>query len=149
MSITLTDIMRETRNWFLAETRRGAFTVDDCGTLAPGTLSPGTFCLLTPDGGLPRLYPVDCLGRLEGAEETAFTGTVQLLAPPADFLRLCAEIAEWDAAHPADGLKRETLGDYSYERAADAAGRPLDWRNVFAARLAPWRRLIPEVKDPC
>ena len=69
-----------------------------------------------------------------------FTGTVYVLNPPADFLRLCGDIACWAAANPDPAVSAEKLGEYSVSR------RAVTWESAFALALAPYRRMFSEVR---
>ena len=66
------------------------------------------------------------------------------MRPPAEFLDLCAEIADWAARNSPEAVTSERFGDYSCTRATDRWGLPVDWRDVFRARLIPYRRMFPE-----
>ena len=77
--------------------------------------------------------------------EETFTGRVWLLSPPASFIVLCDEIAEYDAKNPAGAYLSETFGEYSYQRSANTQGVTSSWQSAFAARLADYQLLRSEV----
>ena len=143
--MTPVDVMREVRNVFPAACTEGTFV------LSGGALSPD--CALLPEdwvalcGSLRNdgIYQLDAQGRIPGARDERFTGEVWLLRPPPEFLALCAEIIAWDGRNSRDAVTRESFGDYSWSRAVDRYGLPLDWRDAFAARLLPYRRMFREV----
>ena len=136
--------MREVRACFPAAVIEGEFSLDG-GVLSPNELLlSGDWIAIQGSLGSDGVY---CLGpgcTVDGARDETFYGAVWLLKPPADFLRLCAEIAAWAAEHPASALRAERFGDYSCEAAVDEHGLPVGWRQVFAAKLAPWRRMFTE-----
>ena len=137
--ITITDIMREVRNCFPEWRLEGRFTISG-GKLTAPLLLPGDWVLLEGAQRNAGVRQLDSRGVLPGAKDETFDGTVWLLRPPEDFLRLCAEITAWDAEPALTGIRREHFGPYSVEY-ADTNGVPLDWRKAFAARLIPWRRM--------
>ncbi|MBR4710730.1 MAG: hypothetical protein IKP10_01770 [Clostridia bacterium] len=143
MAVTVADVMREVRNCFPRHSRSGSWTI------AGGVLSPDTLMLMEGDwvlvsgsrrsDGIRRVGP----GRvIEGAADEAFSGEVTLLRPPAEFLELCAGIAEWDERNSRDAVIAERYGDFSRRRAAGRDGLPADWPTVFRARLMPYRRMF-------
>lgn len=143
MSMTVSHIMREIRNYFPASFHDAAWT------LSGGILSPKID--LPPEGwiaisGSLRNNGVHHLtgGALPAAVDEAWTGRVWLLAPPQDFLDLCARIASWSDAHQDAGVIRESFGAYS-RTCASAAGRAITWQEAFSADLAPYRRMFSEV----
>jgi hypothetical protein len=74
-----------------------------------------------------------------------FDGTIWSLAIPAELLRIVHEIEDSmsDAPTPSSvsPMKSESFDGYSYTRATRADGSLMDWRDVYAARLARWRKL--------
>lgn len=140
--LTAADIMRETRACFPAETCAGEIAIRD-GRISPDLFLPGEWVALRGSRGSDGIHQLNASGALEGVPDETFAGRVTVLRPPESFLRLCAEIIAWDAEHPADGLRRERFAGYEREAAVDAAGLPVDWRHVFAPRLALYRRMYP------
>lgn len=144
MSVSVGDVMREVRNAFQRSVLRGDFAVEDGALRGHPYLLPGDWVAL---GGSRYSDGIHQLGEglaLPGARDERFTGAVWLLAPPADFLRLCEEIRLWEEEHPPVAERSERFGAFSVSRAVDAMGLPVDWRAVFAARLLPWRKMFGE-----
>ncbi len=146
MTISVPDLMRETRNYFPAAALDASWTLQG-GALSPAeSLHPGDWVAVTGslhNGGVYRLGP-GCT--IPGAADETWAGRVWLLAPTADFLALAEEISAW-AARQGDGLAaRESFGAYSRELATDAAGQPITWQARFARQLLPYRRMYTEVK---
>lgn len=140
MSVTVGQIMRHTRNFFPSYVIRGSWRIRG-GALSPlDGLAPGDYVALASPAPCPGVYRLGEGGALSGASDGDWTGDVWRLAPPAEFLALCEEIAAWSAAPP---LKKESFGAYSREFAlADSSAR---WHDRFAAELAPYRRMYSEV----
>ncbi len=145
MTVTIPQIMRDIRNGFPACALEGAWR------LHGGMLTP---CEALPDEGWVVLEGTACQdgihhlgkgGALDGAADEDWTGRVWLLAPPADFLALCGEIARWVDQAPEAGVLRESFGAYS-RTAVTTGGRPVTWQEAFAQALMPYRRMFSEVK---
>ncbi|MBR6029101.1 MAG: hypothetical protein IKP40_08415 [Clostridia bacterium] len=142
--LTITDIMREVKTCFPASRYEGEVRVRD-GKLSPELLvQPGDWVAISGSSQLDGVHHLDAQGRLFGAADEVFRGRLTLLRPPEDFIRLCVDILAWEEEHPADGLKAERFGGYERESALSRGGLPMDWRQVFAARLAWFRRMFPE-----
>lgn len=73
--------------------------------------------------------------------DETFTGTITPAAIPRAVVALSGEISDWVSKHPATDLTSESFGGYSYSRASDKNGAPLNWTEVFRSRLNPWRKL--------
>ena len=137
--------MREVRNCFPASSMRGTWTIAG-GHLTPGDLLlPGDWIALEGSLYNDGAHQLDEHGDLPGARDETFTGVIWLLRPPGAFLELCAEIAAWEARWDTGALAQERLEGYGWRGATDANGLPVDWRDVFRARLIPYRRMFPEV----
>ena len=90
-------------------------------------------------------------GLHEGGEtltDETFTGSVWALAVPDAVVELAGEVATWSAANvdvQNSPYQSESFGGYSYSlkngNGASAASQGGTWQSVFAARLAPWRKL--------
>ena len=142
--MTAADVMREVRNTFPACSYEGVWTLDG-GRVRPEpepALLPGDWIALSGSLLNDGIWQLDAEGRLPGARDETFRGEVWLLRPPAEFLELCAEIADWAARNAPEPVTAERFGDYSQTRATDRWGLPVDWRDVFRARLLPWRRMF-------
>lgn len=144
MTITVPDVMREVSNAFPKARWEGAFTLTG-GRLNLDALLPGDWIAVEGSLRFDGIHQLDAEGRLPGAADEGFTGAVWLLSPPADFLRLCGEIAAWAETAAQPGVKRESFGAYAVEYPTNALGLTPDWRGAFAAQLRPWRRMAEEV----
>lgn len=140
MAVTVAAVMRQVRNYFEGEPLEGDFTITGNG------LSPAPDASWVAIRGSKHHDGVYQLqgGVIQGADsatDETFSGLVYPLYPPADFLRLCEEIAAYDASNPVGALQSESFGAYSYTR-VNGKG---DWREAYSAYLAPYRRMFPGV----
>lgn len=151
----LTQICQYLKNWFECDRIPGTFTVTG-GELKSDTvglsavLQPGQYYRLT---GSVFNAGVHKYGDEEDtlADEREFTGAVWPMAVPPAVINLAAEIAEWQAKYGGAGsanmspYSAESYGGYSYTKAqgyASSGGGMLNnWQAVYAAQLAPWRKI--------
>ena len=139
MIIKVSDVMRHVRNHFVLDGRTGTFSQPG-GTLTPGEgFEPGMWIAVTGSGAPVGVYQLDNKAGIPGLGDIAFTGTVYRLAPPADFLRLCGDIACWAAANPDPAVEGEKLGAYSVSRSS------ITWEEAFAPALHPYRKMFEEL----
>lgn len=74
--------------------------------------------------------------------DETFDGTIWALAIPRAVTELASEIEAWEAKNAADTpFVSESFGGYSYSRATNSKGQPSGWQDVFASRLAPYKKL--------
>lgn len=140
MTVTVQDVMRQMRNYFIASTLTGTFTVADGiidldPPLAPARGSPSR----APARSM-GVHQLDENGKLPDAADGSWRGLLHLLSPTADFLRLCRDIRDWADKHPDETLLTEKFGSYSRSQSSSA------WEKVFERRLRPYLRMFPEVK---
>ena len=140
MTVEVSDVMRHVRNHFVRDALTGEFA-QLAGTLTPAAgFEPGMWIAITGADAPCGVYQLDEKGGIPDLGDVTFTGTVYRLAPPADFIRLCGDIACWAAANPDPAVSGEKLGEYSVSR------RAVTWESAFALALAPYRRMFPEVQ---
>lgn len=75
--------------------------------------------------------------------DEVFDGAVWSMAVPPAVVDLAAEIKNYresDEAKPS-AYTSESFGGYSYTKATDENGAPLQWQKVFANQLKPYRRI--------
>ena len=139
MTIKVSDVMRHVRNHFVQSACSGVFRQAE-GVLALGeAASPGMWVAIVSEDGPRGVFQLDEKGGIPGTADITFTGTVYVLNPPADFLRLCGDIACWAEANPDPSVSSEKLGEYSVSR------RAVTWESAFAPALNPYRRMFTEV----
>lgn len=133
-------------NWFLAPggVHVGNYTVTD-GKLALPYLADGQYYRIIGSvfsDGVHRAGDTDDILPPE-----SFRGAVWALAIPPAVIKIAEEITAWEAANAAtlaSPYQSESFGGYSYTKAAasgSGAQQTLTWRNVYAAKLARWRKL--------
>ena len=142
MTVKVSDVMRHVRNHFIVDAIQGDWQ-EAQGRLTPADqLSPGMWIAVTgADSGAPSgVYQLDENGGIPGLDDMSWRGTVYRLNPPADFLRLCGDIACWAAANPDPAVSGEKLGAYSLSRKA------ITWEAAFTSALTPYKQMFTEVK---
>lgn len=145
MTISVPDLMRETRNFFPAAFWDGSWMLQD-GVLSPSQpLHPGDWVAITGSFHNNGIFRLGEGCTIQGAANESWTGRLWLLAPPADFLTLAADIAAWGIRQGDQLTVRESFGAYSRELSTDEHGLPLTWQTRFARQLLPYRRMFSEV----
>lgn len=138
MTVTIPDVMRHVRNHFVSTRIDWLWQTVEGRLLPEGTFAPGEWIAIL-DGPHAGVWQLDEYGAIPGAQDAQWTGRICLLAPPAGFLRLCSEIAEWAAAHPDPSLSSERFGEYSRTMTHT------HWTRAFSPELAPYMRMYTEV----
>lgn len=138
---TIAAVMRHVRCFFERPCIEGEITVTG-GVVEPAVTAP--YVYISGSNALDGLHKV-VGGALEGVTASdAFTGRLWPCHPPGDFLALCQRIDAFRTAQPVTGLLSESLGEYSYTRAAGAHGA-VTWQECFGDELRPYRRMFTEV----
>lgn len=134
-------------NWFPAPggVHAGSYTVTD-GKLTLPFLAEGQYYRIIGSVFNDGIYKYGDTDAPDLTDET-FYGAVWALAIPPAVISIAAEIIKWNAdnaATLASPYQSESFGGYSYTKAtAGGSGtqQALTWRNVYAAKLARWRKL--------
>lgn len=132
----LEEVLAHLHNWFEIGTLRGSFHVSGGSIDLPGAM-PGQYFRVVGsvfNDGLHQ-YPASDM------VDEEFNGEIRLLAVPKAVQDLALEIEEWIASNPSTAYTSESFGGYTYSRASDVDGSPMDWRGVFRSRLNRWRKL--------
>lgn len=114
----------------------GTFTIENGGISLPFLADGQYFRIVNSqlNDGVYQ-YPAD------GLRDEVFTGVIWEMRPPADFLRLVAEIEAWaekyGEASKNPYTSENVIGVYSYSKASGAA----TWEQIFKDRLKPYRKL--------
>ncbi len=127
MNVTVPDVMRYVRNYFVSSHFHGSWRLND-GKLQEEMFRPGEWIAVL-DGPVHGVWQLNEQGAIPGLPNAEWTGRTCLLTPPPDFLRLCRDIADWADKHPAPGTTGDALG----------------WTKAFASALAPYQRMFAEV----
>ena len=136
----LTEICAEVRNYFIVKIYEGEFTISD------GQLTPSDFLQENQYFRIIGSVFNDGVHQFSTSELTdeTFSGSIWAMAVPLDFIALAAKIKEYnqsDASKPTP-YTSESFGGYSYSKATDKNGVPMNsWRKVFAPELNRYRRM--------
>lgn len=149
----LTQICAEIRNYFSQDSDRyiGDFTISD-GAITPSiSIQDGQYYRIVGsvfnDGVHKYGDENDVL-----KDEPEFHGAVWLMRVPQDVIDLANAIELWQASYEAadspnmSPYQSESFGGYSYTKASGSggtggAGGAYSWKDAFASRLNPYRKI--------
>lgn len=145
----LTEICAEIKNYFCYQTDKhvGTFKIED-GKIVPGVEFLTDYFAIF--GSRKNNGVHNITDTLE--DEGEFKGAVWIMSPPADFLALANEIAEWQKVNGAvdsaalSPFNSESFGGYSYTKSAGSASSggksgAASWQDAYASRLNLYRRV--------
>lgn len=134
----LFEIMKEIRNFFPTTiSESGSFEIEG-GTIGLDFIKDGQYFIIEGSNFNDNAvfqYPADNM------KDEKFNGTVTVIAPPDDFLKVVDEIEEFVKNDKPTSLTNESFGGYSYTRAVNSNGRYAGWEGAFASRLKVWRKI--------
>lgn len=136
----LTELCAELRNYFVVKIHEGRFTING-GKIAPlDFIQENQYFRIVGSVFNDGVYQntADLV-----LTDEIFSGAVWSMAVPPSVVDLAAEIKQFnesDAGKPSP-YTSESFGGYSYSKATDSNGVPLDWKKVFANRLNQYRRI--------
>lgn len=147
----LTYICQYLRNWFSANEPKlvGTFVIEADNTVLFNGVDANTYF---KTGQYVRVIGstfndgVICWGSDELKPED-FTGAIWGMAIPQAVIALSEEISEWVTAYKSvqnSPYASESFAGYSYTKASGngtSGGSSGTWQDVFASRLAPWRKI--------
>lgn len=134
----LEDVLQELKNWFILPdgVHEGAFAIEG-GAITLPFLQKGQYFRVCDSRFNDGLHQYGDFGLID----EVFDGVIWALAIPPAVLSLAKEIAAWQDKHGDAGIyQSESFAGYTYTRAVTATGAPAGWRDVFRARLRPWRK---------
>lgn len=135
----LTELCAELRNYFVVKIHEGTFTING-GKIAPlDFIQENQYFRIVGSVFNDGVYKYT--DKLELTDEK-FIGSVWSMAVPPSVIDLAEEIKKYnesDEAKPS-AYTSESFGGYSYSKATDENGAPMDWKKVFASRLNKHRR---------
>lgn len=150
--VTVGDLMRVCRNYFERSFVDNEYNIDSSGALTPHDgITSGQYIAIEGSHLNDGVYTIDAEGKLQNGDdeleftEESFCGRVWLLAPPRDFIRLAAAIADFEAKNPTGGYKSESFGEYSYTKGSGKNGEAITWEQAFASDLRPYTRMFTHV----
>lgn len=144
----LTEICQYLRNWFLLDKYEGTFTIQNGELLdMEDNISPNQYIRIIGSRFNDGVYQYGT----DTLTDEEFTGAVWALGIPKAILDLAAEIGAWQTKYGnvenpnMSPFSSESFGGYSYSKAQGYAGEGggmlNTWQAIFAARLAPWRKI--------
>ena len=144
METLMDDICGYLHNFFVDEIHEGNYTIAGKTIDLPFLQSGQYFCVRGSvfNDGVWK-YPATTM------TNEVFEGEIWAMAVPASVIALAADIAEWETAyagaHLMSPFTSESFNNYSYTKAqgtsSDGSYAPITWKEIFAARLARWRKL--------
>ena len=146
MDKTLTAICDYLNNYFWRQKIEGKFIIQNGHITVPALKEGQYFRIIgsTFNDGVHKYVATEVL------TDEEFTGAVWSMAVPQTVIDLASDIESWMQLYgsvdsPAlSPYNSESFGNYSYSKdggAGSISGKANTWQNVFAARLAPYRRL--------
>lgn len=136
----LGDLCAELRNYFVKDIYRGTFEIVD-GVLAPlDFLQEGQYFRIV---GSVFNDGVHQYGSASFPTDERFTGAIWTMAVPSAVIDLANEIktfCESDEGKPT-AYTSESFAGYSYSKATNSNGQPLQWQDVFAKKMNKYRRI--------
>lgn len=142
---TVAALMRQCRNYFEDAYLDGTFRIT--GNVLEG-VSDAHYVYISGSlyhNGVWEIVDGFLTGRtVEGLHDEEFDGRVWFLNPPPDFLDLCMAVKTYEEKNPMSAVIRESFGHYSRDWAEEMMGK--SGAQVFADRLAPFRKMFTEVR---
>lgn len=147
MEKTMTEVCGYLNNYFWESKIQSTFTISD-GTLEIPALKEGQYFRIigsTFNDGVHK-YPIATSKKL--TDET-FKGEIWAMAVPQAVTALTSEIEAWNELYGGVGseamspFNSESFSGYSYSKSGGSAtgGSTAGWQDVYAGRLAPYRKL--------
>lgn len=136
--ITMSDVMRHCRNWFVAKEAYGQYAIVD-GAINLPDLLPGQSYIINGSTFNDGMHD-----STTGLVDETFTGLIQYQAIPQDFKNFVLEVQMWEEKYGAvsdSPYQSESFGGYSYTK-KDAGNGGMAWYDIpsIKARLSHWRK---------
>ena len=146
--MTLTELCKELKNWFVTSEYHGTFTISD-GTInlsdmiSDGSLQVGQYFRIVGSVFNDGVYQHPA----SGLDDEVFEGAVWAMAVPKDVITLLNDINEWMTTYASEINKpyqSESFGGYSYSLKGSLSGDSNSitepWKAQFSSRLNRWRK---------
>jgi len=135
--ITMQDVMRKCRNWFVRRESYGTYTIVD-GVINLPDLLPGQSFIINGS-----VFNDGMHDDTTGLVDETFTGVIQYQNIPQEFKNFVTEIQMWEEKYGAvsdSPYQSESFGGYSYQKKEEGNGGTA-WYNIpsIKARIASWR----------
>jgi hypothetical protein len=134
----LGELCAEVKNYFVKFINYGTFKIEG-GKIVLPFLQDGQYFRIVGSTFNDGVYQYPA----ENLYNENFKGAIWAMAVPPTFIALASEIEQYnnsDEGKPS-AYTSESWGGYSYSKATDSNGIPLDWRKVFASRINKFRRI--------
>ena len=150
METTLTTVCRHLRNFFKSTKESGEFSLAGGKITLKGKYLAGQYVLLSGKILADGIYKITAADNgvytLDGAAiDEEWTGDVYGLRMPTEFLELVEQINTAVAKEKKNAgngnVRSENWVNYSYTLASGDGGKPITWKEAFASRLTPWRKM--------
>lgn len=132
----LEQILMHLNNWFTVEIVKGDYKIENGGIVLP-FLKDGQYFRVVGsvfNDGLHQ-YPATDL------TDEEFSGSIWALAIPKAVISIADEVQAWQEKYKSTPYTSESFANYSYSKATNANGVPLQWQEVFANRLNAYRKI--------
>ena len=146
------EICAEIKNYFVCEgdIHIGDWRISD-GQVSPIIDFPTDYIRVVGSRLNDGVHKKNQNGGFDLVDEGEFHGGIWIMSPPADFIALAGEIAEWQAKNGGvdstnmSPFQSESFGGYSYSKgsggsSAGASSVP-SWQSTYASRLNQYRRM--------
>lgn len=133
----LYEIMMHLNNFFPTKIREDALYKIEDGTLTLPFVLDGQYILIEGSNFNDGVY----IAPLSDLIDETFEGTVTILNPPKEFLKLVSDIQEFEKTSTVGIYESESFGGYSYQRAVNANGGIACWKDAYRGQLNTWRKV--------
>lgn len=146
MNLLLDEVCGYLHNYFVDEIHTGTFVIAN-KTLNVDFLKEGQYFRIIGStfNDCVFQYPADDL------MDESFSGSICAMAVPPSLIALLSEIEAWIAKYDGEDstvkspFTSESFNNYSYSKASGSSASgsytPVTWRDIFASKLARWRKL--------
>jgi len=140
--MTMTDLCAELKNYFCLAKYFDVFTISAGNLLLYSELlTEGQYFRIVGSAKNDGVYQYPT----SDLKDEVFEGAVWAMAIPPSVIALQADISEWEDKNASivdSPYQSESFGGYSYStKSGTGASSAYTWRDHFAARLKPWRKI--------
>ena len=133
----INELCNEINNWFEDEKHFDEYKIES-GIIAPSVnLVEGQYYRIIGslfNDGVHKFGENDLV-------DESFEGSIWTMRVPPEVVRLVQQIETYNSSSTLTPFTSESFGGYSYTKATDANGVPLDWRTMFRSSLNRWRKI--------
>ena len=133
----INELCNEINNWFEDEKHFDEYKIES-GIIAPSVnLVEGQYYRIIGslfNDGVHKFGENDLV-------DESFEGSIWTMRVPPEVVKLVQQIETYNSSSTMTPFTSESFGGYSYTKATDANGVPLDWRTIFRSSLNRWRKI--------